>query len=123
MPFIRTPNRLAFYRKWWINRRWSWYTLRRGGLAIHASCLLDFDSLDLTVWLGWLGFRVWYQAPMWNYANGVGSGYTLMWGRRKPLSEGMMVSLYHETKMWPGRSPLLKQYNIAGTFYMLPDQE
>jgi hypothetical protein len=93
---------------WWINRRFVWLNCKLSDgeligsaptVALLISLWLDRRSLDFNVWLGWLGFRVWWHVPQW-WTACTTSGFSLWWGR-EPIVEGARFSRHEVTQEWP----------------------
>src|SRR5271156_2455315 len=96
---------IRFRHTWWINHRLLWLNCKlvdgkpigaKPTVAILLSILLDRRSLDFHLWLGWLGFRLWWRAPQW-WTSHTTSGLSLWWGR-EPIVEGARFIRYEFTR-------------------------
>src|SRR5271163_2155778 len=106
MAFITNPAEPCsrHHHPWWLNHRLWWLNCKlvdgrpvgaAPTTAVLLSILLGRRSLDLHLWLGWLGFRLWWRAPQW-WTGQHTSGVSLWWGR-EPIVEGERFSRHEFT--------------------------
>jgi hypothetical protein len=127
-------------RKWWIDRSHHWFKLARPSridsltwkhmttdlrrkygfvtLAIFFSLQLDWDGIDLRIWLGWIGINIYFNAddPFNFFARC--SAITLLWGRVNPIQDGGQYARHVEDHRFVHCEIPMRQVSIAGQFYL-----
>lgn len=115
-------------RRWWVNSAKHWFVGGKDYLSdewphrklrtpirlfFRYSLELDWNSIDLSLWLGWFGFRLYYLVESWQYWGQLVSGATLMYGRTT-FHDGGQYCHHIRTLEHLHSEPLQRQVTING---------